>query len=199
MMRTISQAIRPTIALLLCFTLLFGVIYTGAVTLIGRGIFPFQAKGSVWRDEHNMPLGSALIGQEFTDPKYLWGRPSATLPPYNASASTASNYAVGNPLLHQRIEARITAIKAADPANMQTIPVDLVTASASGLDPDISFAAADYQLRRIVQARQITEDALRTIYSRCARDRMMGVLGEPHINVLCVNLALDGRSPSAKR
>jgi K+-transporting ATPase ATPase C chain len=138
------------------------------------------------------PVGSSLIGQPFDDPKYFWGRPSATQPfPYNAAASSGSNLGQSNPALLPRVQARIASLRAADPDDQKPIPVDLVTASGSGLDPHISPAAAEYQVQRVAKARQLDEARVRDLIAACTEGRQFGILGEPRISVLRLNLALD--------
>ena len=184
--------IRPALMLLLIFTVLTGLLYPLVVTGIAQLVFPAQANGSLIV-ENGQTLGSKLIGQPFDDPKYFWGRLSATGPyPYNAAASSGSNLGPTNPALLEAVKARIAALKAADPTNIQPIPVDLVTASASGLDPDISIAAALYQLPRVAKARGLSESAVRTLVDQYTHGRQLGFLGEPRVNVLELNLALDG-------
>ena len=170
------------------FTVITGIIYPLAVTGIAQIFFPSQANGSLMGNG----TGSALIGQPFSDPKYFWGRLSATGPfPYNAAASTGSNLGPTNPALKQAIQARIDALKLADPGNNQQIPVDLVTASGSGLDPDISIAAANYQVARVARVRGISEEQVNVLVKRYTEGRQFGILGEPRVNVLKLNLALD--------
>jgi K+-transporting ATPase ATPase C chain len=170
------------------FTVITGVIYPLVVTGIAQTFFHSQANGSLIGNN----TGSALIGQPFSDPKYFWGRLSATGPfPYNAAASTGSNLGPTNPALKQAIQARIDALKLADPDNNQPIPIDLVTASASGLDPDISIAAANYQVARVARVRGISEEQVNALVKRYTAGRQFGILGEPRVNVLELNLALD--------
>lgn len=178
----------------LVLTVLTGVIYPLAVTGIAQVAFSSQANGSLI--EHNGKLlGSSLIGQPFSDPKYFWSRPSATGPtPYNAGASSGSNQGPLNPALHEAVTARIEALRAADPDNKQPIPVDLVTASGSGLDPHISPAAAEYQLKRVAMARGISAEKLKELVDEHSDGRTLGLLGEPRVNVLELNLALDRRT-----
>lgn len=185
------KLLRPAIVLLLLLTAITGLAYPFAVTGIAQLVFPRQASGSlIMRD--GKPVGSGLIGQSFTDPKYFWGRPSATTPqPYNGTASGGSNLGPSNPALTDAVEARITALRAADPGNTTLVPVDLVTASGSGLDPDISPAAALYQVNRVAHARGLPVAAVRTLVGHHIRGRQFGVLGEPRVNVLELNLALD--------
>jgi K+-transporting ATPase ATPase C chain len=188
-MRTL---IRPTIVSLALFTLLTGVIYPLVVTGIAQAVFPHQANGSlIVRD--GKALGSELIGQPFDDPRYFWGRLSATSPyPYNAAASSGSNLGPSNPALLDAVKARIAALKAADPQNTLPIPVDLVTASGSGLDPDISIAAALYQIPRVARTRGMSVESVRALVDQYTKKRQLGDLGEPRVNVLELNLALDG-------
>jgi K+-transporting ATPase ATPase C chain len=169
-----------------------GVIYPYAITGVAQVVFPAQANGSlIYRN--GQPVGSALIGQPFDDPKYFWGRLSATGPfPYNAAASSGSNYGPLSSSLSDAVQSRIDALKAADPTNSQPIPVDLVTASGSGLDPHISPAAALYQAPRVARARSLSEDQVRALVAQFTEGRQLGILGEPRVNVLKLNLALDG-------
>lgn len=186
---------RPALVILALLTILTGVIYPLVVTGVSQIIFPSQAKGSlIVRD--GKTLGSELIGQSFNDPKYFWGRLSATSGiPYNASSSSGSNYGPLNPALMQATQARIDALKAADPSKSAPIPVDLVTASGSGLDPDVSVAAALYQIHRVAQARSLSNEALRTLVMSHVQGRQFFIFGEPHVNVLLLNLALDNCKP----
>ena len=178
--------------LLLIFTVLTGLIYPLAVTGLAQLVFPRQANGSLIV-RNNRTVGSTLIGQQFDDPKYFWGRLSATGPyPYNAAASSGSNYGPTNPALLDEVKARIAALKTADPSNTQLIPVDLVTSSGSGLDPNISVAAALYQIPRVARLRGLSESAIRTLVNQHTQGRQLGFLGEPRVNVLELNLALDG-------
>jgi K+-transporting ATPase ATPase C chain len=185
--------IRPALVLLLLLTLLTGVAYPLAVTLIARLAFPAQAQGSlIVRGGH--AVGSRLIGQTFDDPRYFWGRLSATGPvPYNGAASTGSNYGPMNPALMDAAKARIEALRAADSTARGSVPIDLVTASGSGLDPHISPAAAEYQVARVARARGMTEDQVRALVRTHSAGRTWGVLGEPVVNVVELNLALDER------
>jgi len=184
--------IRPALMALLIFTVLTGLVYPLVVTGIAQLAFPRQANGSLIV-ANGKTVGSSLIGQQFTDPKYFWGRLSATGPyPYNASASSGSNLGPTNQALLDEAKARIAALKAADTSNTQLIPVDLVTSSGSGLDPDISVAAALYQLPRVARLRGQSESAVRTLVDKYTQGRMLGFLGEPTVNVLELNLALDG-------
>ena len=189
----ISQ-LRPTIVSLLLLTLFFGGLYPLASTGLVQALFPSGAQGSLIIGKNGKPLGSELIGQNFTQPQYFWGRISATAPyGYNAAASTGSNYGPTNQALLDSAKARVEALKAADPSNTAPIPVDLVTASGSGLDPHISLAAAEYQIRRVASARGMSEQTTRKLLDHYTEGRQFGVLGEPRVNVLKLNLALDGR------
>ena len=184
--------IRPALVLLGAFTLLTGVAYPAAVTGVARVLFPRQATGSLIRDGEKI-RGSALIGQPFSGAGYFWGRPSATSPAYNAAASSGSNLGPTNPALGQAVSERVAALRAADPSNTAPIPVDLVTASGSGLDPHISPAAAAWQVARVARARGLPEDRLQQLVAAHTEGRAFGVLGEPRVNVLTLNLALDSR------
>ena len=187
--------LRPALASLLSLTILTGLLYPLAVTGIAHLLFPAQADGSLIVEEGRI-IGSALIGQPFDDPKYFWGRPSATSPfPYNAAASSGSNLGPTNPALLTAVLARIAALKAADPGNVLPVPVDLVTASGSGLDPHISPAAADVQMRRVARARGVDESAVRQFVISHTEGRQFGILGEPAVNVLRLNQALERLHP----
>lgn len=186
-----SKLLRQSIVLLLLMTVITGVLYPLAATGLAQLIFPRQANGSLI-EKDGKPAGSALIGQSFTDPKYFWGRPSATSPnAYNASASTGSNLGPTNPALTDAAKQRIAALRVADPGNTAPVPVDLVTASGSGLDPEISPAAAQYQLARVARVRRLSTSQVQALVSEHTRGRQLGVLGEPRVNVLQLNLALD--------
>jgi K+-transporting ATPase ATPase C chain len=177
---------------LLVFTVLLGAIYPLAVTGIAQLGFPDQANGSLITAS-DKALGSALIAQSFSDPKHFWSRPSGTSPkPYDGGSSGATNQGPTNPALKDAVADRVKALREADPDNKKPIPVDLVTASGSGLDPHISVAAADYQADRVARARNMSPDAVRTLVARYTEGRTFGVLGEPRVNVLRLNLALDG-------
>ena len=183
--------LKPAAMLLLLLTLVTGVVYPLLTTVLAQLLFNDQANGSLIKDSKGQLLGSELIGQAFTAPEYFWGRPSATAPyPYNAAASSGSNLGPTNPSLLVAVSDRIKALKAIDPGNTAPIPVDLVTASASGLDPHISVAAADYQVKRIARLRNMAETQLRELVAANTENRQWGVLGEPRVNVLKLNLAL---------
>jgi K+-transporting ATPase ATPase C chain len=189
--------LRPALVALGIFTILTGLVYPLVVTGIAQVIFPSQANGSLIV-RNGQPVGSALIGQSFDDPKYFWGRLSATSPaPYTAfnadklTGSSGSNYGPLNPALLEAVQARIKALQEADPTNTAPIPVDLVTASGSGLDPHMSPAAAAYQVGRVAQARGLRADAVRQLVAQHTEGRTLGLLGEPRVNVLALNLALD--------
>jgi K+-transporting ATPase ATPase C chain len=186
-----TQTLRPALVLFLLLSVVTGLVYPFAVTGMAQLLFPWQANGSlVQRD--GKPIGSALIGQSFTDPGHFWGRPSATTPqPYNAAASTGSNLGPLNPALVDAVQARVATVRAADPGNVAPVPVDLVTASGSGLDPDISLAAARYQAPRVARVRGLPPAQITALIERHARRPWLGVLGEPRVNVLALNLALD--------
>lgn len=187
--------IRAAVTLFVLFTALLGFAYPLAVTGIAQVLFPAKADGSLIETSGRV-LGSSLIGQPFSDPKYFWGRISATGPfPYNPQASSGSNLGPTNPALFDQMKARIAALQAADPAQKGPIPVDLVTASGSGLDPEISPAAADYQLARVARARHMSETDVRALVQRYTSGRQLGFLGEPRVNVLQLNLALDAARP----
>lgn len=187
---------RPSLVMLAALTLLTGILYPALVTLVAQVVFSYRANGSLLYDGDKV-VGSELIGQPFSRPEYFWGRLSATSPvPYNAAASSGSNYGPLNPALKEAAEARIARLR--HYALPETpVPVDLVTASGSGLDPHISPAAAEYQVPRIAQARTMSEDAVRALVQKYTEGRQYGILGEPRVNVLRLNLALD-RLQSAK-
>ena len=185
------KELRPAVVSFLLLTLLTGIAYPLLVTGISQSLMPGQANGSMIMKD-GKPAGSELIGQSFSDPRYFWSRPSATGPmPNNASASSGSNLGPTNPALMDAIKARVQALKDADPGNSLPVPVDLVTASASGLDPHISPAAAQYQLARVARVRNLNPDTLRKLVDEHTEGRQFGILGEPRVNVLELNLALD--------
>jgi len=184
--------IRPALGLFLILTLITGIAYPLVITGIARVFFPAQAAGSLIVIDGKL-AGSRLIGQSFSDPKYFWSRPSATTPqPYNGLASGGSNLGPLNPALADAIRSRIAALHAADPGNTARVPVDLVTASASGLDPEISLAAANYQAPRVARVRGLSIKNVRALIAAHAHGRFLGLFGEPRVNVLELNLALDG-------
>jgi len=189
--------LRPALVSLGILTLLTGLLYPLVVTGIAQVVFPWQANGSLIV-QNGRPVGSALLGQPFDDPTYFWGRLSATShAPYTAfnaekqTGSSGSNYGPLNPALFEAVQGRIKALREADPTNTAPVPVDLVTASGSGLDPHISPAAAAYQASRVARARGLGEDALRQVVAQHTAGRTLGLLGEPRVNVLTLNLALD--------
>ncbi len=181
---------RPALVLLGAFSLLTGVAYPAAVTLGARALFPREAEGSLIRDGAAI-RGSELIGQPFSGVNYFWSRPSATGPAYNAAGSSGSNLGPANPALAQAVADRVAALRAADPANTAPVPVDLVTASGSGIDPHITPAAAAYQVARVARARTLPEAQVQQLVAAHTEGRTFGVLGEPRVNVLELNLALD--------
>ena len=186
-----NSLIRPAVVLFLVMTAITGVVYPLLVTGIGQVLFPAQAGGSLLvRD--GKAFGSSLIGQPFSDPKYFWSRPSATTPqPYNGTGSTGSNLGPLNPALTDAVKSRIDALHATDASNKAPIPADLVTASGSGLDPDISLAAAYYQAPRIARVRGLSLDGVRNLIAAHAKGRVLGLFGDPRVNVLELNMALD--------
>ena len=182
---------RPALVALAALTLITGLLYPLLITGLAQVLFPQQANGSLILID-GKPVGSSMIGQPFDAPKYFWGRPSATAPfPYNAAASSGSNLGPTNDALMKAVQARIDALKAADPDNPLPLPVDLVTASGSGLDPHISTASAAYQTRRVARVRGMEEGMIRQLVSQHTEGRQFGILGEPRVNVLTLNLALD--------
>jgi len=183
--------LRPAVFILLSLSLITGVIYPLLITGVTAICFPSQAAGSLVA-RNGKPVGSSLIGQHFSDPKYFWSRPSATTPfANNALASGGSNLGPLNPALIDAVKQRVDALKTADPGNTQKIPVDLVTASASGLDPDISIAAAQYQLHRVAAVRHLDAAKVQALIDQHARHLLLGVFGTPRVNVLELNMALD--------
>lgn len=191
MLNEALSQIKTAIILLLLMTVLTGLIYPAVVTGIAQIFFPAQADGSFIK-ENNKIVGSKLIGQDFTEPKYFWGRPSATTPfPYNAASSSGSNLGPTNPTLFTAVKGYIATLQQADPQNTKPIPVDLVTASGSGLDPDISPAAAFYQVARVAKVRGLPQIEVENLVQHFITPRQWGILGEPRVNVLQLNLALD--------
>ena len=187
MLKMLRQSVMALVALIV----ITGIIYPLAVTGIARGVFPHKANGSLIV-QNGKAVGSSLIGQPFSDPKYFWSRPSATSPePYNGAASSGSNLGPTNPALLKAVQERIAALRAADPGNTAPVPVDLVTASGSGLDPDISPAAAYYQAGRVARVRGLSLQQVEGLIVRFIQDRQIGVLGDPRVNVVQLNLALD--------
>jgi len=183
--------LRPSLVLLILLTIVTGLVYPAVVTSIALVLMPDKANGSLIQSA-GKAVGSELIGQPFSDPKHFWSRPSATSPyPYNASASSGSNQGPTNPALSDAVADRIKALRAADPDNKAPVPVDLITASGSGLDPHISPAAAEYQVARVAKARGIAPDRVRALVAQYTQGRQLGFLGEPVVNVLQLNLALD--------
>jgi len=183
--------IRPAALLLILFTILTGLVYPAVVTGIAQITMPAKANGSLIESD-GKAVGSALIGQPFSDPKHFWSRPSATSPyPYNASSSSGSNQGPTNPALIDAVKDRVKALRDADPDNKAPVPVDLATASASGLDPQISPAAAQYQVARVAKARGLAPERVRALVAQYTQGRQLGFLGEPVVNVLELNLALD--------
>lgn len=182
--------LRPAITLFAVFTVLTGIVYPLAATGLGQLLFPHAANGSIVT-VNGQTVGSALIGQQFSSPGYFWGRPSATGPqPYNGASSSGSNLGPLNPALADAVKARIVALRAADPGNENPVPIDLVTTSGSGLDPDISLAAAYYQATRVARMRHLPLEQVRALIARQAEHPWLGIFGEPRVNVLALNLAL---------
>jgi potassium-transporting ATPase KdpC subunit len=187
-----TKQLKPALICFLILTVVTGLAYPALITVIAQVFFHHQANGSMITVDGKC-RGSALIGQSFDDPKYFWGRLSATSPiPYNAALSSGSNFGPMNPALRQAVEARIDKLHKADPGNNMLIPIDLVTASASGLDPHISIAAAHYQLSRVARTRGIKESELSALIDSSTTGRFLGLIGEPVVNVLQLNLELDG-------
>ena len=186
-----KEQIRSAILMFVILSLLTGIFYPVFITGVAYIFFPHQATGSMLY-QNNKLLGSALIGQEFTDPKYFWGRISETSPvAYNSSSSSGSNLGPSNPALIEKVKVRIRALKEFDPDNTNPVPIDLVTSSASGLDPHISIAGAYYQIPRVARMRGLTEDTVKAIVNKHTNSRIFGLIGEPVVNVLELNLELD--------
>ena len=186
-----TKLVRQSVVMLLLMTAITGAAYPLVATGLAQVLFPRQANGSLVMKD-GKAVGSSLIGQSFTAPTYFWGRPSATAPmANNGTASTGSNQGPTNPALTDAVKQRIDALRAADPGNAAPVPVDLVTASGSGLDPEISPAAAQYQVARVAKARNLEPAKVQQLVERATSDRQLGVLGEPRVNVLQLNLALD--------
>ena len=187
----VQRELRTALLMLLALSAVTGIAYPLAVTGIAQLVFPAQANGSLVVEDGSA-RGSALIGQPFDDPRYFWSRPSATMPmPYNGAASSGSNQGPRNPALADAVRSRIEMLRAADPANGAAVPADLVTASASGLDPHISVAAAEFQLARVARTRGLGVESVRAILEQNTEGRTFGLLGEPRVNVVLLNLALD--------
>ena len=192
-----GSILRPALVLFAVLSVVTGLLYPLAVTGVAQTMFSHQANGSLITQGGKV-VGSALIGQSFTEPRYFWGRPSATAPmAYNAAASGASNLGPANPALTEAVKSRVEVLRAADPGNIQPVPVDLVTASASGLDPHISVAAAGYQAARVAQARGLALGQLQALVQQHTESKWLGLLGEPRVNVLALNLALDAAAQGA--
>jgi len=190
--------LRPALMVFLTLSILAGVLYPLLVTGVAQLIFPVQANGTLMGRE-GKPIGSELIGQPFDDPKYFWGRLSATPDfPYNSASSSGSNLGPSNPALVEAVKARVEALQKADPGNESLIPIDLVTSSGSGLDPHISPAAALYQSSRVARFRGLSEERVRALLDQFTEPRQWGLLGEPRVNVLRLNLALDGLQGQGK-
>ncbi|WP_233839935.1 potassium-transporting ATPase subunit KdpC [Dyella sp. 2HG41-7] len=186
-----SRLIRNAVSMLLVMTLITGIAYPLIATGVAQVLFPHQANGSLI-EKSGKPIGSELIGQYFDDPKYFWGRPSATTPqPNNGTASNGSNLGPSNTALRDAVQQRIDALHKADPGNGAPVPEDLITASGSGLDPQISPAAAQYQIARVARVRKLGEDQVQGLIVKYTEGRQLGLLGEPRVNVLQLNLALD--------
>jgi potassium-transporting ATPase KdpC subunit len=190
-----KNLLRPVLVLFAALTVITGIVYPVVVTAIGQAVFPHQANGSII-EKDGKPVGSELIGQQFDAPQYFWGRLSATTPnPYNAQNSSGSNLGPTNPALADEVKGRLQALHDADPTNTAPVPVDLVTSSGSGLDPEITPAAAAYQAARVAKARGLTRDAVDQLIAQNTAGRQLGVLGESRVNVLKLNLALDQLKP----
>ncbi len=187
----ITRTLRPALTLIIMMTLVLGLAYPAVITAIATAAFPKQAAGSLVVRDGKL-IGSRLIGQNFSTPGYFWARPSASGPhPYDALASSGSNLGPMNPALIDRVKASLKTLREADPGNALPVPVDLVTTSASGLDPDISPAAASYQAARVARARGVPVERVQALIDSHRQDRVLGYLGEPRVNVLELNLSLD--------
>jgi K+-transporting ATPase ATPase C chain len=190
-MREILKQLYPAVAALILFTVICGLVYPLVITGVAQMIFPHEANGSILT-QNGHPAGSELIGQPFSDQGHFWGRPSATSPfPYNSAASSGSNLAPTNPDLTTAVSERVRALKEADPGNNQPIPIDLVTSSGSGLDPHISPEAAEYQVPRVARVRRLPVEEVQRLVREYTEDSTWGILGEPRVNVLRLNQALD--------
>jgi K+-transporting ATPase ATPase C chain len=191
----VFKLIRQSLLIFVALALLTGIAYPLLMTFVAQGVFPHQANGSLIERDGKV-IGSELIGQQFDDPRYFWGRPSATGPvPYNAAASTGSNFGPTNPAQLDAVKARVELLKQSHPDQAGPVPVELVTASASGLDPHVSPAAADYQIGRVAKALAVNEARIRALVAEYTSGRTFGLLGEPRVNVLELNLALEGLKP----
>ena len=189
------KELKSAVLLFVVLSVITGLVYPFAVTGVAQGAFPRQANGSLI-EQGGKAVGSELIGQPFSSPKYFWSRPSATSPyPYNASSSSGSNQGPTNPALTDAVAARMKALRDADPGNTAPVPADLVTASASGLDPHISPASAEYQVARVARARNVDLQKVRALVAAATEGRQLGFFGEPRVNVLKLNLALDAAKP----
>jgi potassium-transporting ATPase KdpC subunit len=198
-MNTLTNSIRPALSIFVLLTAITGVAYPLLVTGIAQIAFPHQANGSIVTVD-GKAVGSTLIGQSFSAPKYFWSRPSATGPmANNGVASGGSNLGANNPALLDAVKERIAALRAGDPGNTQLVPVDLVTASGSGLDPEISLAAAIYQAPRIARERGMAAERVQALIERHAQRPWLGIIGEPRVNVLALNLELDGKTVAERR
>lgn len=192
-----TRIVRPALVLLAALSIITGLLYPLCITGLAQLLFARAANGGIIL-RGGIPVGSRLIGQGFTRPEYFWGRPSATTPfPYNGAASGGSNLGPLNPALLDAVRARVAALRAADPDNAAPVPVDLVTASGSGLDPEVSIAAIQYQISRVARARSMSPEALRRLTAQHVGGRLAGFLGEPRVNVLELNLALDAAAAAA--
>jgi potassium-transporting ATPase KdpC subunit len=191
---SMASLLRPALSLFIVMSVITGLLYPLMTTGIARAMFPAQAAGNLIERDGKV-IGSTLIGQSFSDPGHFWSRPSATSPAYNAAASSGSNQGPMNPALVDAVKARIEALRAADPGNTQAIPADLVTASASGLDPHISLEAANYQVARVAKSRNLPVSRLQHLVDTQIESRQLGLFGEARVNVLQLNLAVDAASP----